>query len=230
MSPTPRLDAYPLRLLASLARIAISVEQDLKRCFDLSLAEYDVLTIVEHESLPQKSIQAHTKASPSAVSRWLTRLVREGWVSREIQNNNQRKIFLKITRRGRNQLRRIRGHFIDTLQPMPDVITAEDERLLIRVEENMNRLLDRVQHRNTTGIPTKRPLRAVHFSTSPCAVNGCVMRPHKCFLKNATRNRKAIAKATINGGMIQRGSIGIGGIRYTTHTNNKNNGTARLAR
>lgn len=124
-----------------LDRITLSIERELKRHFDLSLAEYDIFMRLASEPRRPKALCVLTDASASAVSRWLTRLVRERWVSRKYLDHNRSEFEAHITRRGRNQLRRIGEHLAGALRPMADVLTPEDERLIRRLEDNMRRLL-----------------------------------------------------------------------------------------
>ena len=130
-------------MLAQLASIATPIERELKRQFDVSRNEYHVLIILERGPLPQKSLCVHTQSTPAAVSRWLTHLDREGWVTRQHADNNQRDFLSHLSRRGVNQLRRIRGHLAEILQPMADELTPEDERVLRQLERNMIGLLQK---------------------------------------------------------------------------------------
>ena len=131
----------PLATLALLAGIAAAIERGLKRQFDVSCSEYTVLTILEHGPLPQKRVYVYMQSTPAAVSRWLTRLEREGWVKRQRTDGNRRDFSAQIMRRGRNQLRRIRAHMAEALRPMADSLTAEEEQMLLRLEKNMIRML-----------------------------------------------------------------------------------------
>lgn len=49
----------PLAMLALLAGIAAAIERELKRQFDVSRNEYDVLITLERGPLPQKSLCVH---------------------------------------------------------------------------------------------------------------------------------------------------------------------------
>ena len=69
------------------------------------------------------------------------RLDREGWVTRQHPDNNQRDFVSRLSRRGANQLRRIRTHMAEALQPMAEALTPAEEQLLLRVEQNMTRML-----------------------------------------------------------------------------------------
>lgn len=136
-------------LLDRLRCITASIEHELKREFDVSPSEYDVLSILEREPVPQRQLSRHTKSSAAAVSRWLTRLVREGWAERTHVADCRRELVCQITRRGRNQLRRIRVHLATQLQPMADELTPEDERVLHQLKENMTRLLRKPSDSNS---------------------------------------------------------------------------------
>lgn len=138
--PPDREPSDPLYVLAQLDGIAAAIDREMKRQFDVSCSEYTVLTILEHGPLPQKHLCTHTQSTPAAVSRWLTRLEREGWVKRQRTDGNRRNFSAQIMRRGRNQLRRIRAHMADALRPMADSLTAEEEQILLRLEKNMIRM------------------------------------------------------------------------------------------
>ena len=144
----------PLATLALLAGIATAIERELKRQFDVLCSEYTVLTILERGPLPQKHLCSHTQSTPAAVSRWLTRLEREGWVKRQRTDGNRRDFSAQIMRRGRNQLRRIRAHMAEALRPMADSLTAEEEQMLLRLEKNMIRMQRQPSDPNSTIIQT----------------------------------------------------------------------------
>ena len=144
----------PLATLALLAGIAAAIERELKRQFDVSCSEYTVLTILEHGPLPQKRVCVYMQSTPAAVSRWLTRLEREGWVKRQRTDDNRRDFSIQIMRRSRNQLRRIRAHMAEALRPMADSLTAEEEQMLLRLEKNMIRMLRQPSDPNSTIIET----------------------------------------------------------------------------
>ena len=152
--PPDRAPGDPLRVLAQLAGIAAAIEHELKRQFDMSRNEYDVLIILERGLLPQKSLCVHTQSSPAAVSRWLTRLDREGWVTRQHTDNNQRDFISHLSRRGINQLCRIRAHIAGALRPMADTLTAEEEQMLLHLEKNMIRMQRQPSDPNSTIIQT----------------------------------------------------------------------------
>ncbi len=122
----------PLQLLAQLANLGAAIEREMKRQFDLTRGEYEILTILERGPLPQKSLCAHTRSTPAAVSRWVTR---------QHPDNNQRDFVSRLSRRGVNQLRRIRRHMTETLRPMITSLTPEDEQVLLHLERNMTRML-----------------------------------------------------------------------------------------
>ena len=136
-------------MLDRLRLIATSIERELKQEFDVSPNEYNVLSILERESVPQRQLCTHTKSSAAAVSRWLTRLVREGWAERSHVADCRRELVCQITRRGRNQLRRIRSHLAQKLQLMADELSTEDERVLRQLKENMTRLLRKPSDSNS---------------------------------------------------------------------------------
>ena len=56
-------------------------------------------------------------------------------------DNNQRDFVSRLSRRGINQLRRIRTHMAEALRSMADALTPAEEQLLLRVEKNMTRML-----------------------------------------------------------------------------------------
>ena len=130
-------------MLAQLANLGAAIEREMKRRFDLTRGEYEILTILERAPLPQKNLCARTRSTPAAVSRWLMRLDREGWVTRQHPDDNQRDFVSRLSRRGVNQLRRIRDHMAEALRPMADALTPAEEQLLLRVERNMTRMLCR---------------------------------------------------------------------------------------
>lgn len=131
----------PLQLLAQLANLGAAIEREMKRQFDLTRGEYEILTILERAPIPQKNLCARTRSTAAAVSRWLMRLDREGWVTRQHPDNNQRDLVSHLSRRGLNQLRRIRTHMAEALRPMADALTPAEEQVLLRLEKNMTRML-----------------------------------------------------------------------------------------
>lgn len=143
----------PLRVLAQLANLGAAIEREMKRRFDMTRGEYEILTILERGPQPQKRLCAHTQSTAAAVSRWLVRLDREGWVTRQHVENNQRDLVSCLSRRGINQLRRIRAHMTESLRPMAEALTPADEQLLLRVEHNMTRMLCRYSGANDPKAP-----------------------------------------------------------------------------
>ena len=141
MADTSEPDPDPLRVLAQLANLGAAIEREMKRRFDLTRGEYEILTILERAPLPQKALCVRTRSTPAAVSRWLMRLDREGWVTRQHPDGNQRDFVSRLSRRGINQLRRIRSHMTEALQPMADALTPAEEQVLLRLEKNMTRML-----------------------------------------------------------------------------------------
>ena len=146
-------DADPLRILAQLANLGAAIEREMKRRFDMTRGEYEILTILEQGPLPQKRLCAQTQSTPASVSRWLMRLDREGWVTRQHPDNNQRDFVSRLSRRGVNQLRRIRRHMAEALRPMTEALTPAEEQLLLRVEQNMTRMLCRHSGTSDTNLP-----------------------------------------------------------------------------
>ena len=151
VSPGP--DADPLRILAQLANLGAAIEREMKRRFDMTRGEYEILTILERGPLPQKRLCAQTQSTPASVSRWLMRLDREGWVTRQHPDNNQRDFVSRLSRRGVNQLRRIRSHMTEALRPMADALTPAEEKILLRLEKNMTRMLCRHSGASDTNVP-----------------------------------------------------------------------------
>ena len=122
--------ADPLRILAQLANLGVAIEHEMKRRFGLTRGEYEILTILERGPLPQKRLCTQTQSTPASVSRWLMRLNREGWVTHQHPDNNQRDFVSSLSRRDVNQLRRIRRHMVEVLQPMTEALTPAEEQLL----------------------------------------------------------------------------------------------------
>lgn len=143
-----------LHLLAQLANLGAAIEREMKRQFDLTRGEYEILAILERGPLPQKRLCAQTQSTPASVSRWLMRLDREGWVTRQHPDNNQRDLVSCLSRRGVNQLRRIRRHMAEALQPMADALTPAEEQVLLRLEKNMIRMQRQPSDPNSTIIQT----------------------------------------------------------------------------
>lgn len=141
MAVSPGPDADPLRILAQLANLGAAIEREMKRRFDMTRGEYEILTILERGPLPQKRLCAQTQSTPASVSRWLMRLDREAWVTRQHTDNNQRDLVSCLSRRGVKQLRRIRTHMAEALQPMTEALTPAEEKVLLRLEKNMIRML-----------------------------------------------------------------------------------------
>ena len=152
MADTSEPDPDPLRVLAQLVNLGAAIEREMKRRFDMTRGEYEILTLLERGPLPQKSLCTHTQSTPAAVSRWLMRLDREGWVTRQHPDNNQRDFVSRLSRRGVNQLRRIRRHMAEALQPMTEALTPAEEKILLRLEKNMTRMLS--QTSNTDDVIT----------------------------------------------------------------------------
>ena len=117
-------------MLAQLASLGAAIEREMKRRFDMTRGEYEILTLLERGPLPQKRLCAQTQSTPASVSRWLMRLDREGWVTHQHPDNNQRDFLSRLSRRGVNQLRRIRPHMAEALQPMTEALTPAEEQLL----------------------------------------------------------------------------------------------------
>ena len=115
----------------------------MKRRFDMTRGECEILTILEQGPLPQKRLCAQTQSTPASVSRWLMRLDREGWVVRQHTDNNQRDFVSRLSRRGVNQLRRIRRHMAEALQPMTEALTPAEEQLLPGFGNGARRPADR---------------------------------------------------------------------------------------
>ena len=151
LSTTAAMDI--VGLLDRLRFIATAIEREMKRHFDMTRGEYEILTILERGPLPQKRLCAQTQSTPASVSRWLMRLDREGWVTRQHPDNNQRDFVSRLSRRGVNQLRRIRRHMAEALRPMTEALTPAEEQLLLRVEQNMTRMLCRHSGADDTNVP-----------------------------------------------------------------------------
>ena len=134
-------DADPLRILAQLANLGAAIEREMKRRFNMTRGEYEILTILEQGPPPQKRLCVQTQSTPASVSRWLMRLDREGWVTRQHPDDNQRDFLSRLSRRGVNQLRRIRTHMAEALRPTADALTPAEEKILLRLEKNMTRML-----------------------------------------------------------------------------------------
>ena len=113
------LDADPLRILVQLANLGAAIEREMKRRFGLTRGEYEILTLLERGPLPQKRLCAQTQSTPAFVSRWLMWLDREGWVTRQHPDNNQCDFLSRLSRRGVNQLRRIRRHMPEPCNRWP---------------------------------------------------------------------------------------------------------------
>ena len=143
MAVSPGPDADPLQILAQLANLGAAIERQMKRRFDMTRGKYEILTLLERGPLPQKRLCAQTQSTPASVSRWLMRLDREGWVTHQHPDNNQRDFLSRLSRRGVNQLRRIRPHMAEALQPMTEALTPAEEQLLPGFGNGARRPADR---------------------------------------------------------------------------------------
>ena len=71
------------------------------------------------------------------------RLDREGWVTRQHPDNNQRDFLSRLSRRAVNQLRRSRRHMAEALQPMTEALTPAEEQFLPGFGNGARRPADR---------------------------------------------------------------------------------------
>lgn len=73
--------------------------------FQLSLGEYEILTVLHQGALPQSHIRKLTEYSLPTVSRRLTRFENEGWVTRELVARDRRRLIVRLTDLGNQHLR-----------------------------------------------------------------------------------------------------------------------------
>lgn len=127
-----------------LASITARIDRDMQEQFGFSLGEYRVMEALEDGPVRQNQLCGGTLSSAAAVSRWLKQLAREGCVRRHRPSHDRRTLHASITRRGLNQLRRIRPWLTEVLRPMADELVPESEHLLVQLHSNLERLLSRL--------------------------------------------------------------------------------------
>lgn len=102
------------------------------------------MAALEDGPVRQNQLCGGTLCSTTAVSRWLKQLAREGCVTRHRPTHNRRTLVASITRRGLNQLRRIRPWLAEMLRPMANELVPESEHLLVQLHDNLERLSRRL--------------------------------------------------------------------------------------
>jgi len=126
-----------------LASVTVRIDRDMQQQFGFSLGEYRIMAALEDGAVRQNQLCGGTLCSEAAVSRWLKQLAREGCVTRHRPTHDRRTLVASITRRGLNQLRRIRPWLTDALRPMADELVPESEDLLVQLHNNLERFLRR---------------------------------------------------------------------------------------
>jgi DNA-binding MarR family transcriptional regulator len=130
-------------MLIELSNMTIRIDRDMQHQFGFSLGEYRIMAALEHGPVRQNQLCGGTLSSAAAVSRWLKQLAREGCVTRQRPPQDRRTLHARITRRGLNQLRRIRPWLTEVLRPMTDELVPESEYLLIQLHNNLEGILRR---------------------------------------------------------------------------------------
>lgn len=127
--------------LERLGRLAIAIRRDCRKNCEVSLAEYRLLSLVEAESMMQKTIAYDLRLSAGAVSRLVEQLRRIGCVAVRHSEANRNWCIVSITRRGRNHLKRIRAYFSRRYSVLCADPSDAELRLLERVENNMRQFV-----------------------------------------------------------------------------------------
>ncbi|MBF6100616.1 MarR family winged helix-turn-helix transcriptional regulator [Nocardia cyriacigeorgica] len=116
-----------------------------------------VLVVLEGAGLiRQVDLASHLCISPSALSRHVTDLVAEGYVTRQADPHDGRATLLQVTDAGHDLLRRIRISRAKRMQEaLADWDEAEAAQACAAIEKLRNALVARVQHTMTADRPVQ---------------------------------------------------------------------------
>ncbi len=133
-----------LQQAASLLRTALSAR--LEEAAGLTAADYDVLWYLANavdRRMTMSELAARVLLSPSGTTRLVDRLVRRGWVTREIAPDNRRLTFAVLTPEGAGAARRGFGTVRATRDELlGDRLSASELADLRRVLGKLLRRLD----------------------------------------------------------------------------------------
>lgn len=104
---------------------------------DLSLAEFTALAQIEHnrehspENIYADDLQQYLFVSKPAISQMLKALEKAGYIKREINLENRRKLTVTLTDEGRQALKIAKRYYRDALERIVETFGVEKTRQLI---------------------------------------------------------------------------------------------------
>lgn len=108
------------------------LEQTVTPCgFSMSLSQVFALQELEHRTMSLKELAEKLRLERSSVSRLVEGLVKGGFVSRELNEQNRREVILRLTEKGERSMERLREQSIQFYESiLNDLPEASQEKVL----------------------------------------------------------------------------------------------------
>jgi DNA-binding MarR family transcriptional regulator len=146
---------YGLGLLLARCRkrLWVAAHHELLK-HDDSLWTWQVLTHLElSEHLTQNELAASTGQHPATISRLLAELETQGLVRRRRDQNDQRRILVELTRRGRERLDAVRPHMNEVIDQQFSALSQDE---LAELKRLLSKLAGCVDDPPLTVLPARR--------------------------------------------------------------------------
>jgi DNA-binding MarR family transcriptional regulator len=123
-----------LRLLTCATQIEKIVKAKLRREFGTSLARFDVLAQLDRfpDGLTMSDVSRHLMVSNGAITGLVDKLEAAGWVVREDQTQDKRRVVVRLTPAGRAQFRRMARRHEEWIVSLIGDLSREAQTELLR--------------------------------------------------------------------------------------------------
>lgn len=106
------------------------LEQTKTPCgFSLSLSQVFALQELEKQTLTITELAEKLRLERSSVSRLIDGLVKGGFVSRELNENNRREVLLNLTAKGTDSIQKLRDRSVDFYHTILENMSETDQAL-----------------------------------------------------------------------------------------------------
>lgn len=119
--------------------------------FDLSRAEFTLMTVLSglemrHYSATTKDISEYLQITKPAVSQMLNALEEKGYIYREINKDDRRIVFIKLTEAGHKKVLGIHKHATGQIKTALEMMGEEDSRKLVELITKLKTILDELDN------------------------------------------------------------------------------------
>lgn len=136
-------DRHDLKILQSIRRIIRSVDLHSKRLvtqYNITAPQLVTLYTIEEEgSISLAALSKLVHLSPSTLVGIIDRLVQKEWVERERDGNDRRKVFISLTKKGKQFLKKAPSPLQATLQDaLGELSELEQSSIALSLERVVN--------------------------------------------------------------------------------------------